>query len=448
MHHLDDTIVAPATPPGYGAVAMVRLSGENAVEVAAKIVRRPNALLKAPPRRMFLTEILTDDGSILDRPLCVVYRKPRSYTGENSVEFFLHGSPYIVSKTIELCCQVGARTAEPGEFTLRAFLNGRMDLAQAEAVADLVSASGEYAHRAAALQREGALSKRIRSLRDRLLDLCSLVELEIDFTDQEVPVVDRERTLSELKECLKQLQGLADSFDRGRLAREGARVVIAGAPNVGKSTLYNKLLGMERAIVHAAPGTTRDVIEARAEWSGWTIRLVDSAGLADDFRGPDREAVSRAKTAVRAADAVIWVVDLSADSPVFPPQELKESAVVAGNKMDLVGSEGEDPSLDLRLSALQGEGIDELKSLVLKKLLSNKPGSIAEGVLTRQRHFDAVKRAILSVENAVRVLEADLGDELLAEDLRDTVRMLGEVIGEVTPDDILNKIFADFCIGK
>ncbi len=448
MKGLDDTIVAPATPPGYGAVALVRLSGKDAIEVAAKVVSDPDRLLRARARLLFQTEIVAGKGSILDYPLCAVYRRPRSYTGENSVEFFLHGSPYIVSKTVELCCSAGARLADPGEFTLRAFLNGKLDLAQAEAVADLVAASGEYSHKAALHQREGMLSRRIRALKERLLEVCSLVELEIDFTDQDLPVVNRERTRKELQECLKQLRGLADSFDRGRLAREGARVVIAGAPNVGKSTLYNMLLGEDRAIVHSRPGTTRDVLEAVTVWDGWTVRLVDSAGMADDFRGPDREAVSRAAAAARSADVVLWVLDLSAAYPVLPPEDLREAAVIVGNKVDLVESKADSVSVDRRVCALRGEGVEELKSLVLGKLLTNKPGSISEGVLTRQRHYDSVRRAILSLENAVRVLEADLGDDLLAEDLRDAVKILGEVIGEVAPDDILNRIFADFCIGK
>lgn len=446
----NDTIVAQATPRGLGAIAMVRLSGEKALDIAAAMVRA-----KTPPHdweshQVHLVEITQRDGSPLDQALCVIYRQPHSYTGEDVVEFFLHGSPYIAAKTIERCCELGARNAGPGEFTQRAFLNGRMDLAQAEAVADLIAASSEAAHRTAISQREGTLSRRIRDIRDRLLEMCSLAELDIDFSDQDVRVIQPDKDLARLDEIEKDLKNLEGSFKRGRLQREGATVAIAGAPNVGKSTLFNALLGEEKAIVDESPGTTRDAVEGLVEWGGLAIRLMDTAGQAEHFLGPDRQAVDRARKESRAADVVLWVLDISrAEEQELPREEISERVIVIGNKADLIKPGSGQFSSNLQVSALHGIGLDELKSMVLKKLLpEGSTAALTDGILTRARHLEEVQKALGSLCDARHVAAENRGVELLAEDLRGALRCLDEIVGEVTTDDVLNRIFADFCIGK
>jgi len=444
-----ETIVALATPRGMGAITIARISGDEALEIAEGLLRGSKRVHDWESRRMHLVEVLLADGSLLDRALGVIYRRPHSYTGEDVVEVFLHGSPYIAARVLERCCELGARMAEPGEFTQRAFLNGRLDLAQAEAVSDLISASSETAHRAAMAQREGSLSRRIGRIREKLLQMCSLVELEIDFSEQDVPIVEGSQILTILAEVEVDLKHLEDSFTRGRLAREGATVVIAGAPNVGKSTLFNALLGEDKAIVDEMPGTTRDAVEGLVEWEGLTIRLMDTAGQAEHFLGPDKQAVDRAGRTARAADIVLWLLDLSIGSDAtLPRTDFSDRMIVVGNKADLKEANGSEVGRYVRISALYGTGLDELKASVIKKLMPAGKADCSEGILTRERHLEAVRKGMSSLSRARRVAEDNRGQELLAADLREVVGYLGEIIGEVTPEDVLHRIFADFCIGK
>lgn len=444
-----DTIVALATPKGSGAIAIVRLSGEEAIAIAANVVQHGEKLRRQKSHSLHLVDLLLEDGSLLDRVLCAVYRSPASYTGEDSVEFFLHGGTYIAAKTIERCCQSGAQIAEPGEFTLRAFLNGRMDLAQAEAVADLVAAKSALSHRAAMLQRGGALSGRIRLMRDELLTICAMVELEIDFSDQDVPVLDRESVQDALAKIWKDLKSLEESFKRGRLAREGATVAIAGAPNVGKSSLFNALLGEDRAIVDETPGTTRDAVEAVVDWQGLSVRLVDTAGQTELFAGADAKAVQRSRHATREADLVLWVLDLSNPRSGEPPGTLGgDRTVIVGNKVDIADRSYDISSYDLRTCATSGLGVEAVKQAIFNRLAGFETIQLDEGVLTRERHLVALRKGLESLEKGRAVLRDGLGEELLSLDLREAVDHLGEIIGEIVPEDVLNRIFADFCIGK
>ena len=444
-----DTIVALATPKGRGALAIIRLSGEGAIDVAARCVKDPGGIRDLASHRLSLVDVLSEDGSVLDKALCAVYHHPRSYTGENAVEFFLHGSQYIVAKTIEQCCLNGARIAEPGEFTLRAFLNGRMDLTQAEAVADLIAADSEASHKVAMLQREGALSRNIHEIRDRLIEIGSIVELEIDFSDQELLVTDR-KTLSEMLDAVeKDLNLLKESYKRGRLARQGVTVSIAGAPNVGKSTLFNALVGEYRAIVHELPGTTRDPVEGHVEWGGVNVRLVDTAGQGETLSGPDKEAVEIARRKTLAADLVLWVLDLSDPCMELPQMELGERILIIGNKSDLVGVGETTVSGEyIRVSALKREGLNKIKTAVMSSFSQGDVIEYSEGILTRERHFQSVQDALRILANARDLFDQDIGNELIAEDIREAINRLSTIIGEVTPDDVLNRLFADFCIGK
>ena len=445
----NDTMVARATPQGVGAIAIVRLSGERALDIASEVVKDSADFKKHKSRHLFFVDLIKEDATILDRALCCIFRKPRSYTGETVVEFYIHGGTYITSRTIDLCVNRGARLAEPGEFTLRAFLNGRMDLAQAESVADLIAADGALAHRAAMLQRKGALSKRITKIRKKLIELYSLVELEIDFTDQDLPVINKSDMHEILQNVNNDLIALEYSYNRGRLGREGATVVIAGPQNVGKSTLFNMIVGEERAIVHESPGTTRDSVEALIEWGGLTIKLIDTAGQRDLFSGPDKTAVERAKHASISADAVLWVVDLSDTEQPPPPDNIAANSLIIGNKSDLLVEEKRRVNYYyIETSALKGIGLEKIKESLLNKLLPGNNATLEEGVITRERHFDCVRRGKEAVVRAFNVLRGEEGLELLAADLREATDALGEIVGEVTDDEILNRIFKDFCIGK
>jgi tRNA modification GTPase len=444
-----DTIAALATPKGVSAIAIVRLSGDRAIEIAGRLVRNPAILLEAEQRTLHLVEFLADNGELLDRGLCALFRKPYSYTGENCAELYLHGSPYITAMILERCRQLGARMAHPGEFTQRAFLNGKMDLTQAESVADLIAAAGQAAHRAALSQMQGALSHRLGRIRDRLIQIRALVELDIDFSDQDVPGVQNDKLLINIEDIQKDLRELSGSYERGRLAREGAVVVIAGPPNVGKSTLFNALLGEDKAIVDAAPGTTRDAVEAVVEWGSLCLRLVDTAGQADHFQGPDRQAVDRARTVTQSADLVIWVADLSnLQETKMPTEEISDRVVLVGNKVDQVSGFKPEWSEYLQVSAQERIGLEAVKSRVLNRLVPEDAGELAEGLLTRERHLEAVRRAEVYLVNGRQALTEGWGIELLAEDLRAASNALGEILGEVSTDEILNRIFADFCIGK
>jgi tRNA modification GTPase len=444
-----ETIIALATPKGVGALAIVRLSGEKALDITAGLIRQPESLQKTEPRKLFLAEFIDGQGQLLDRGMCVYYHKPNSYTGENAAEYFLHGSFYLIAKVLDRCLELGARIATPGEFTQRAFLNGKMDLAQAEAVADLIAASGAAAHRIAMNQTKGVLSRRIAQIREQLIQACAMIELDIDFSDQNLPLIDTETLFKTITQIQYELQLLAHSYSRGRLAREGAVVVIAGAPNVGKSTLFNALIGEDKAIVDPTPGTTRDSVESQVEWDGLIVRLVDTAGQAAHFKGPDLKAVLLAQQTMQSADLVLWIVDLSSDEPpIRPPVEFDDRVLLIGNKTDLEINSLLREHPYLHVSAKTGVGIGELKNAIMTRIIPENNAEITEGVLTRERHLEAVQKALTGLENGNKTLKAGGGIELLAEDLREAAAELGQIIGIVTPDDVLNRIFSDFCIGK
>ncbi len=446
---MKDTIVALATPPGVGALAIVRLSGKQAVEIAARMVRQSEKLLQQPAQHMQLHDIILANGGLLDRGMVAIFREPYSYTGENVAEFYLHGSPYVISQMLELCYQQGARAAQPGEFTLRAFLQGKMDLTQAEAVADLIAASGEDAHRQALSQQAGRLSQRILSLREKLIEASSLIELQIDFSDQDLPLVNDQTLLATLKAAEDDLRLLAHSYQRGRLIREGATVAIAGPPNVGKSTLLNALIGEDRAIVDEQPGTTRDAVEALVNWEGISVRLLDTAGQGAHFTGADKQAVARAQKTTQSADVILWVHDLSAQVALeLPPDVQDKRMILVGNKADLpIGINAEIADC-LPVSALRGTGLERVKKAVLDRLFTGERNAPNEGILTQERHYEAAKNAGEGLRAARAALVNHRGEELVLEDIRAAIRHLDTIVGEVSTEEVLERIFANFCIGK
>ena len=458
----EDTICAPATPVGSGAISIVRVSGPRALEHADSLVsfRKGNASDSAGYEVKF--------GEIpgLDEVLVSVYRAPHSYTGEDAVEISCHASPYIVSSILQRLAELGCRAAEPGEFTRRAFLNGKMDLAQAEAVADIIAADSQAAHRLAFSQLKGGYSEEFRRLRAQLVELASLVELELDFSEEEVEFADRSKIAELLEQARVKVNGLKDSYKVGNAVKSGVPVAIVGAPNSGKSTLLNALLGEDRAIVSDIPGTTRDTVEETMVLEGVRYRFIDTAGLRESSDTIEKLGIGRSLEKLRSASIVLAVMDATATlseqlesaraiaAELSPDQEI----VWIFNKCDIAPR---DPHLfrvediralseltgdSIRISALTGDGLDELRSSIAACGfgLSSADGAI----VTSARHYSALCEASSDLARAAEALDRRLPGDLLAEDLRAAISTLGSIFGEITTDDLLGEIFSKFCIGK
>jgi tRNA modification GTPase len=447
-HASTDTIAAQATPPGRGGVCIVRVSGPRALEVGSAIAGR-----LPPPRRAALRAFRGDGGEIIDRGLVLVFPGPDSFTGEDIVEFQLHGSPVLAAMLLARMAALGAREAGPGEFTKRAFLNDRMDLAQAEAVADLVASASAQAARAALRSLEGEFSAAVNALVESLTTLRVRLEAGMDFPEEGVDHFADPELAGALAGLLRQAGELRRAADRGRVLRDGLTLVIAGPPNAGKSSLLNSLAGYEAAIVTELPGTTRDLVREDILIDGMPVRVLDTAGLREAADCVEVEGIRRAREALRRADLVLLVHDGSAPVDALVGEDLAPGAPVlhVRNKIDLAG-EAPGETVDergrhtIRLSARTGAGID-----VLRARLKACAGHAENGGGTyaaRRRHLDALDRACRALEAAL----AQLGDghsvELAAEELRLAQEALGEITGRVTTEDLLGRIFSEFCIGK
>jgi tRNA modification GTPase len=462
----DDTIVALSTPPGQGALAVVRLSGPDALRVAAACWRGGDLAQAAGHSAHYGRVIAPQTGLVLDEVVLTLYRAPRSYTREDVVEISLHGSPYIVQTVISALMGQGARPAQPGEFTLRAFLNGALDLAQAEAVADLIAAESAAAHRLAFDQLRGKLRTRLAELRTALVDLAALLELELDFGEEEVEFADRSQLLARLAETRAEVERLRDSFVGGQAIRQGIPTVILGRPNAGKSTLLNRLLGEDRAIVSATPGTTRDVLQERFQHAGYEFRLIDTAGLRHETHDDiEREGIRRTEAELMKARLALYVFDASQTPEGFATSLEAAQAHVAtlalpqgcefvylANKADLINEiQGIVNQTDkglfsvIPISAATGLGLEALLDWLRVQAERLLPD---DAVLTHARHADACQRAAEALLAAQAGLKSGLGTELIALDLRTALHALGEITGQVTPDDVLGSIFSKFCIGK
>jgi tRNA modification GTPase len=455
----DDTIAAIATAPGEGALAVVRMSGKEALQVGDAVFHGGILLREAAGHTLHVGRVEGIDGTPVDDVVVSVFRGPRSYTGEDVVEISCHGGRRVADSVLEVLLSAGARAADPGEFTRRAFLNGRMDLAQAEAVADLIAAKSARAQRLSLEQLHGRLSSGVAGLRQELLSLCALLELDLDFADEGLEVVSDREATQRARQLARELHRLEDSFSGGRLIRDGVLVVLAGLPNAGKSSLFNALLQEERAIVTHLPGTTRDSLEEQISIDGIAFRLVDTAGLREPDNVAEEQGIMRSRTAVKSADVILYVVDSSiphTTEEIPEPLMLRsegQKVVLALNKADLqVSSEvGElerrlSPFCSVRVSAKTGRGLAELKSALL-----NSVGEIAgnDAVrLSNLRHLAAVQGALVSLERGIEGLQAGLTHEFVASDLRESAQALALITGEVTSGDVLNEIFARFCIGK
>ena len=404
---------------------------------------------------------IRDGEEPVDEVVVTMFHAPESFTGEDVAEISCHGGLFVSQCVVELILKKGAVMAGPGEFSQRAVLNGKMDLAQAEAVADMIQAKTEASRRVAAYQLEGRLSQRIRTMREQMIKACALIELELDFSEEDVEFASRQELRVMIRKLSDEMKRLVSSFDRGKVCREGIHMVIAGGPNVGKSSILNTLLERERAIVTEIPGTTIDTIEDILDIEGILFKVTDTAGLRETEDRIEQEGVRRAEEAMERADLILLVLDGSEsfqpedEALVLRIQAMKKESLIVINKIDLEQKLKVESlrklipgKFEIRISALKQQGIQKLIDVLKKKALSGEFPHEGEVVLTRSRHRDNMRRALQSLENAEESLEKKMSQEFIALDLRESLNQLGEIVGETTTDDILNRIFSEFCIGK
>ena len=460
MLSFHDTIVAPATPPGTSAIAVIRLSGGEAIAICQRLFRGKD--LTQQPSHTVHYGSLRDGGELLDEVLVSVFKAPTSFTKENVVEISCHGSAFVVQKIIRSLLRHGARLAGPGEFTRRAFLNGQFDLAQAEAIADLIHSDSEATHQAALSQMRGGFSKQIAALREQLIDFAALIELELDFGEEDVEFANR----ADLKNLVTEIQAfiasLMESFRLGNVLKNGVPTVIAGKPNAGKSTLLNALLNEQKAIVSEIPGTTRDFIEDEIHIEGIRFRFIDTAGLRHTTDVVEAMGVARTREKLRQASLIIYLFDVNETSERELENELAEIRdldipyLLVGNKADKAPPAPEGGAKEnspfggwgaILISAATGLGMDELKQRLLQKVRVDdyRP---TDTLITSIRHYDSLR---LTQESLGRVLDGmatGITGDLMAMDIRQALHHLGEITGTVTSDDLLASIFSRFCIGK
>ncbi|MCC6838827.1 MAG: tRNA uridine-5-carboxymethylaminomethyl(34) synthesis GTPase MnmE [Flavobacteriales bacterium] len=449
-----DTIVALGTAPGTGAVALLRISGPQTLQVMHLLA--PALLLTPEPRRAVLVKLRDAEGPV-DEGLLTWFPGPQSYTGEDMAEIGVHGSPYIQQRMLQAATAVGARMARPGEFTQRAYLNKKLDLSQAEAVADLIASGSRAAHKLALQQLRGGYSRQIDELRDQLISLSALVELELDFGEEDVQFADRTELIRLLEEVMGVCERLIGSFRFGNAMKQGVPVAIVGAPNSGKSTLLNALLQEDRAIVSDIPGTTRDTVEETLNLGGVLFRFIDTAGLRPTRDTVEKLGIERSYRKAAEASLVVLLGDASvlSEGAFLTQADMLRKRIGEGpailpvlNKSDLVQSEGKAKSGDaLRISAKQGLGLDALRMRFTDHVRAI-PGGESDIVVTNARHVDALTKAKAALASAKQGVEQGISGELLATDLRRAQFHLGEITGKITPDDLLGSIFSRFCIGK
>jgi tRNA modification GTPase len=455
--HLDDTIVAIATPPGRGGIGVVRLSGAEARAIAAPMLRLHGGREFRredfePGRARFAELIEPGKAGRIDEVVVTFFQEPHSYTTDDIVEIAAHGSPVVLRHVVELAIAAGARMAEPGEFTMRAFLNGRIDLTQAEAVRDLIDSQTLYQAKVAAQQLEGALSHRLQPIKQKLVDLIATLEAGIDFAEDDVQVAAPQQILAGIAAVRAPLEALEKSFAYGKLVHEGLTLAIVGRPNVGKSSLFNRLVEQERAIVTATPGTTRDLVTETVAIGGIPVRLVDTAGIR--HARDEAESIGVRKSLEALADADLVLVVLDASQPRSPEDEellaqaAPRKALTVENKADLADANSAPASSGIRTSALTGEGIPELRAEILRAIAGENAGQSEGGFLTNVRHQGLVRDSLKALANATLAVEQKLPHEMLLLDLYSALRPLDEITGATTADDILNLIFSNFCIGK
>ena len=465
----NDSIVALATPSGAGAIAIIRVSGQNAIEIGASVFKSiKNKDLKQQKTHTLHLGHIIDDGKTLDEVLISIFKGPNSYTGENTIEISCHGSTYIQQQIIQLLLRKGCRMANAGEFTLRAFLNGKLDLSQAEAVADLISSDNEASHQIAMQQMRGGFSNEIAKLREELLNFASLIELELDFAEEDVEFADRSQFHELLNRIEFVLKRLIDSFAVGNVIKNGIPVAIVGEPNVGKSTLLNALLNEERAIVSDIAGTTRDTIEDELVIGGVGFRFIDTAGIRETKDVVESIGIQKTFEKIEQAQVVLFIIDslqLIIDNENKVKIEIEKirnqfplkPIIVVINKVDTLNQEDRiklehqlsiiNYQLSIEISAKEKTGINELKNTLLSFV---NTGALRnnETIVTNTRHYDSLLKALDEIQKVKFGLESNLSSDLMALDIKEALYHFGLITGQVTNDELLGNIFANFCIGK
>lgn len=466
----DSTICAIATPAGNGGIAVVRVSGTQAIAICDTIFAPHNHSKKLATQAGYtsLYGTISDGSEVVDEVVATLFRSPYSFTGEDTVELSCHGSQYIQQRIIMLLLAAGCRMAEPGEFTRRAFASGRIDLSQAEAVADLIAANSAAAHRLAMNQMRGQFSNHLAQLRLQLLDFVSLIELELDFGEEDVQFANRDHLSQLTQEIMQEIKRLAQSFAIGNAIKNGVPVAIVGETNAGKSTLLNRLVRDDRALVSDIHGTTRDVIEDTITLGGTLFRFIDTAGIRETTDTIENMGIERTFGKLQQSDIAVWLIDST--SPIAEIEALaqrilplceEKQLIIAFNKSDLVTGEQQTPldtlqnrlvaqrpnTTTLRLSAKKDDGVDHLEQLLIKAAQLPTADN-SDIIVTNARHHQALLNALAAIERVADGLATDLATDLIAQDIRETMHHLGEITGQISTDEILGSIFSRFCIGK
>ncbi|RKY88922.1 tRNA uridine-5-carboxymethylaminomethyl(34) synthesis GTPase MnmE [candidate division KSB1 bacterium] len=467
----ENTIAAISTPLGRGGIAVIRVSGKDAIAIAERVFRSSHGgeVRKFPSHTVHHGLVVAPNSQEpLDEVMLTVFRAPNSYTGEDVVEISCHGGVFVSQKVLEAVLEAGARLADPGEFTKRAFLNGKIDLVQAEAVADLIQASTERSHQEAFQQLRGGLSDQINAVRNSLVDMLALMELELDFSQEDVEFLDRQEIEERLRRSIEELDKLIASYQRGRFLREGAKITIVGRPNVGKSSLLNALLGMERAIVDETPGTTRDAIETQLDIKGVLFRVIDTAGLRQAKNRIEKKGIAITEFHIEDADVVLFLLDASegvtrADEKIWRQVErlsqkrremFPAKIIIVGNKIDL-GNQLTKGSFDpemgkwplVLVSAKTLTGIPQLNETIFKAVFDER-WERGDAVITNVRHLQALQKARQHLGFALETLKQGLSTEFAVVDIKGALEQLGAIVGQTTPEEVLDRIFEQFCIGK
>ncbi len=453
--HSQDTIIALSTPSGEGAIGVIRLSGNEAITLVDQVFHGKN--LNEQPSHTLHFGTIRQKGEIIDEVVVSLFIAPRSFTKENVVEISCHGSTYIIQQIIQLFINLGARLAQPGEFTQRAYLNGQYDLAQAEAIAELIAADSAAAHQAALYQMRGGFSQEIQQLREKLIHFASLIELELDFSEEDVEFADRVELRKLVEGILDKVKHLIQSFSLGNVIKNGVPTVIAGKPNVGKSTLLNALLNEEKAIVSDIPGTTRDVIEDEITLEGIRFRFIDTAGIRDTNDKVEAIGVQRTYEKLKQAALILYLFDLQTsrlDEVLEETKFLEEldiPLIRVGNKLDqaspdLVNALQDTDDMVL-ISAASGQQLDMLKQTIIHQFSLNQIQS-QSAIVTNSRHYESLRKAQESLQQVYSGIHQGITHDFLAQDIRHSLYALGEITGDITTDDLLGTIFSKFCIGK
>ena len=446
----NDTICAITTSSGNGAISVIKLSGDNSINICNKILQYKN-LNKIKSHTINYNKII-EEKQIIDEVLISVFKNPKSHTGENIVEISCHSSTYIEKKILQLLLNNGARLAKPGEFTLRSFLNGKIDLSQAEAVADLIASKTELSHKVAMNQMRGGFSSELKELRKQLINFASLIELELDFSEEDVEFANREKFKELLSNIKLKIKNLISSFDYGNVIKNGVPVAIVGKPNVGKSTLLNALLNEEKAIVSNIPGTTRDVIEDVVIINGISFRFIDTAGLRNTNDKIEKIGIEKAIEKAKKAKITLYLIDANEDlkEQISEIEKFKKKSnnkiIIVINKIDQKNIKDHNIQNCFYISAKSKKGLDKLQNHLSEDFQMNMNSN--EVTINNIRHIEALKKALVNINDTLNGIENKISGELLSQDIRQCISNIGEITGEITTNDLLENIFSNFCIGK